>query len=72
MIVNCGGSRTKLVSQCVGHMLTLFLTRCRPMQFNTFIKHLSSNVNVSVKKQRPPGGGRFLVDPSKVFDYNNW
>jgi len=63
-----GGIRAALVSKCIGCILTLFGTRCRPIQFSIIITRLSSNV----KKQRPPGGGRFLVDPSRVLDYNNW
>jgi len=72
VIVNCGGMKAILASKCVGRILTLFLTRCSPIQFSTFTIRPSSCENLQVKKQRPPGGGRFLVDPSKVFDYNNW
>lgn len=24
------------------------------------------------KRNRPPGGGRFLTDPGAVYDFNNW
>jgi len=51
----------------------VFRTCCRPRQFCTFIASSSSKVhNLRVKKQRPAGGGRFLIDHSKVFDHNNW
>ena len=73
MIVISGGSiRAAFVTKYVRCMLTLFRARYPPMQFYTTTTRRSSNVNCRVKKQRPPGGGRFLIDPSKVFEYNNW
>lgn len=40
---------------------------------NKFIcqRTISSEDGVK-KKNRPPGGGRMLTDPSSVFMFNNW